>query len=138
MTRRNTTPREQPQLVDLAAPSPQPEPPAADSPFRDPDFVDRVWAYMLQSWPQRLADIAPTEVEDVKQYIRQSERGERPYITPAGDAARERKAQQILSCFNGRNATEVARMVGCSRATVYRVLKQAGRVASAPAAEQPQ
>ena len=105
-----------------------------DSPFRDPDFVDRVWAYMLQSWPQRLADIEPGEVEDVKQYIRQSERGERPYITPAGSAARERTAQRILSLFNGRNATEVARVVGCSRATVYRVLKQAGGLAEAPKA----
>jgi DNA invertase Pin-like site-specific DNA recombinase len=40
--------------------------------------------------------------------------------------AAEQRAQQILELFNGRNAREVARAIGCGRATVYRVLKQHG------------
>lgn len=92
----------------------------------DPDFVDRVWAYMLATWPQHLQAIPADEVQTVKQRIRQQERGERPYITPAGAAQREQRAQQILELFNGRNAREVARAIGCGRATVYRVLKQHG------------
>jgi hypothetical protein len=95
--------------------------------LEDADFVDRVWDYLLQQWPMRLQDIPPTEVEDVKQLIRQAERGERPYITPAGATQRARRAEQILALFNGRNAVEVARELRCGRATVYRVLKQAGR-----------
>lgn len=95
--------------------------------LEDADFVDRVWDYLLQQWPMRLQDIPPAEVEDVKQLIRQAERGERPYITPAGATQRARRAEQILALFNGRNAVEVARELRCGRATVYRVLKQAGR-----------
>jgi hypothetical protein len=101
------------------------KPPNFSGRMADPDFVDRVWDYMLQSFPQ-LAGIPSGQVDDVKQHIRRSERGERPYITPASAASREREAQHILRLFNGRNATEVAREVGCSRAKVYRVLKQAG------------
>lgn len=93
----------------------------------DPDFVDRVWQYMLTTWPQRLADIPPDEVDFLKQHIRREEHGVRFYVTLANTAAREREARRILSLFNGRNASEVARQVGCSRAKVYRVLKQAGR-----------
>ena len=38
----------------------------------------------------------------------------------------DRLATQVLSLFNGRNATEVARCLNISRATVYRLLKQPG------------
>lgn len=117
--------------------APPPPPPVADHPPRptladrltDPDFVDLVWQYLLANWPQRLADIPAEEVDSIKQHIRRCERGQRPYISPACVAAREQEAQRILALFNGRNATEVARRIGCSRAKVYRVLKQAGRPA---------
>ena len=98
----------------------------------DPDFVDRVWQYMLTQWPLQLQGIPPDQVEDVKQRIREAERGERPYITPAGVAQRQRRAEQILALFNGRNAAEVARELNIGRATVYRTLKQSGRRFSMP------
>ena len=41
---------------------------------------------------------------------------------------RLRTARQVLRLFNGCNATEVARELNVGRATVYRVLKQAGEV----------
>lgn len=112
-----------------ARPRKQPPAPAMTLAQRleDADFVDRVWDYLLQQWPMRLQDIPAEEVEDVKQLIRRAERGERPYITPAGASQRARRAEQILALFNGRNAVEVARELQCGRATVYRVLKQAGR-----------
>jgi DNA invertase Pin-like site-specific DNA recombinase len=91
----------------------------------DPDFVDRVWDYLLANFPQ-LKEVSQERVHDVKQQIRRGERGERPYITPASPSAREMEAKKILRLFNTMNATEVARVVGCSRATVYRVLKQSG------------
>ncbi len=120
---------QQPALTLIEAPPavPAPVPHQLGEQFANADFVDRVWDYLLQQWPQRLQDIPADEVEDVKQLIRQGERGERPYITPAGATQRERRAMQILALFNGRNASEVARVVGVGRATVYRVLKQQGK-----------
>jgi len=111
------------------APRPQFDQSQLGDPFNDRDFVDRVWSYLVQAWPDRLGVLDQAEVEEVKQLIRHQERGERPYITPAAydSPARQRQAEAILSLFNGRNATEVARTVGCSRATVYRVLKQPRR-----------
>lgn len=93
----------------------------------DTDFVDRVWAYLLTTWPQRLADIPPAEIEQLKLQIRREEGGESHYIATRRDLQVEHDTRQILSLFNGRNASEVARQLGCSRAKVYRVLKQAGQ-----------
>lgn len=106
---------------------------AIDSPallqsrLADPDFVDRVWAYLLTTWPQRLADIPPAEVEQLKMQIRREEGGDYRYIATGFGLRAQRDAREILRLFNGRNASEVARQLGCSRAKVYRVLKQAGQ-----------
>lgn len=93
----------------------------------DADFVDRVWQYLLTTWPTRLADIPPAEVEQLKLQIRRDEGGESHYIATRRDLQVQHDTRQILRLFNGRNATEVARQLGCSRAKVYRVLKQAGQ-----------
>jgi len=106
--------------------TPRPHPSTLKDRLTDADFVDRVWQYLLTTWPTRLADIPPNEVEQIKHQIRRDERGDH-YVSPASEAARQHQAKQILTLFNGRNATEVARRVGCSRAKVYRVLKQAGK-----------
>lgn len=93
----------------------------------DADFVDRVWQYLLTTWPTRLADIPADQVEQMKMQIRRDEGGESHYIAARRDLQVQHDTRQILRLFNGRNATEVARTLGCSRAKVYRVLKQAGR-----------
>jgi DNA invertase Pin-like site-specific DNA recombinase len=95
--------------------------------MRNRDFVDRVWGYMVAQWPHLLRDISEDEARAVRQHIRHQERGERPYITPAGAAQYAERVRAVLAMFNGRNAREVARELGCGRATVYRILKQHGR-----------
>lgn len=86
----------------------------------DPDFVDRVFDYLLAEFPQ----IAGPKFGDVKRALRDELGGERVYVPTRSAAERQQLARQVLSLFNGRNATEVARRLSISRATVYRLLKQ--------------
>lgn len=86
----------------------------------DPDFVDRVFEYLLAEFPQ----IAGPKFADVKRALRDELRGEQVYVPSRSAAERQQLARQALSLFNGRNATEVARRLSVSRATVYRLLKQ--------------
>lgn len=87
--------------------------------------MQRLMAYVCKAIPN-LTDEAAAEVERA---IRGEFGGERVYI-PAKTMAdrRLRTARQVLRLFNGCNATEVARELNVGRATVYRVLKQAGEV----------
>lgn len=39
---------------------------------------------------------------------------------------RHEKYEQVKRMFNGKNATEIARILGIGRATVYRILKRPG------------
>lgn len=87
--------------------------------FSDPDLVDRIFDYVVQLLPE-LADRA----EEVKEAVRQDFGGQvMVYVRKEGS---RRLAQQVLQLFNGRNASEVARELKISRATVYRYLKQPG------------
>lgn len=87
------------------------------------DLVDRIFEY-LTSCPALLQ--ADADIDAVKARIRQELGGDSHYVRRRGPQQSDH-APSILALFNGRNATEVARRLGISRATVYRVLKQAGR-----------
>lgn len=111
-----------------------PTPGAADPPparhvlserFADPDLVDRIFQHLLQQLPELAA-----RTPEIKEAIRAEFGGETPYVrsgTPQRRTARSRAlAAEVLALFNGRNATQVARELGISRATVYRLIKQPG------------
>lgn len=86
--------------------------------FADPDLVDRIFDYVVELIPA----LAGREHE-IKDALRDEFKGERVFIR---SEQRARVARQVLSMFNGRNATEVARKLDISRASVYRYIKQAG------------
>ncbi|MEY2689934.1 MAG: hypothetical protein RL375_4134 [Pseudomonadota bacterium] len=94
--------------------------------FADPDLVDRIFDYMLQLLPE-LAARAP----EIKGAIRDEFGGAESYVRTGLAELRSQRtatlATEVLSHFNGRNASEVARRLNISRATVYRLLKQPGR-----------
>lgn len=88
-----------------------------------PDLVDRIFDYVVELLPE----IAPARVAELKQAAREEFRGERCYINERSPTDRQQLVSEVLALFNGRNATEVARKLNVSRATVYRYIKQAGR-----------
>lgn len=90
--------------------------------FDDQDLVDRIFDYVVELIPE-IRDRA----KEVKTAVREQFTGETTYIRKRSVQEREELAQEVLSRFDGRNATEVARVLKISRATVYRVLKQPGR-----------
>lgn len=88
----------------------------------DPDLVDRIFDYVVQLLPE-----IQGRAGEVKAAVRDEFSGILNYVRKRSQAEREELAQRVLSQFNGRNATEVARALNISRATVYRMLKQPGR-----------
>jgi len=66
-------------------------------------------------------------MDGLKDAVRAEFRGQKVWVAGRSQLERHRLAQKVLALFNGRNAREVARRLGISRATVYRALKQAGR-----------
>lgn len=94
------------------------------SKFADGDLVDRIFEYIVEQLPE-LRDKAV----DVKFAVRAEFAGEKVWVSTKPLVARQRKelAVRVLAIFNGRNVSEVARTLDISRATVYRLLRQAGR-----------
>lgn len=90
----------------------------------EPDLVDRIFAYLLDVVPG-LASSAE-QLAEAQAAVREEFGGESTYVARRSPTKRQRLAGEILANFNGRNATEVARRLGVSRATVYRVIKQPG------------
>ena len=90
----------------------------------EPDLVDRIFDYILSDPAMALAMRShhADPVEDIKAAVRHEFSGERFTISN-----RNAISAQILTLFNGRNATEVARRLNISRATVYRHIKQPGK-----------
>lgn len=94
----------------------------------EPDLVDRIFDYILADpvMAQALGEIdvqtGARGVRRLKEAVRSEFAGEKVWVNK-----REKVAATVLRMFNGRNATEVARRLQISRATVYRVIKQAGR-----------
>ena len=91
--------------------------------FADPDLVDRIFDYIVQLLPE----ISGRHLE-VKRAIRDEFASERVYVRRRSVGDAPLLAAEVARMFNGRNATEVARELRISRATVYRLLKQPGRV----------
>jgi transcriptional regulator of acetoin/glycerol metabolism len=90
--------------------------------FSDPDLVDRIFDYIVQMLPE----IAGRHVE-IKRAIRCEFASERVYVRRRSPADTHPLVNEVARLFNGRNATEVARELQISRATVYRLLKQPGQ-----------
>lgn len=88
------------------------------------DFVDRVFNYLGREYPELIG----ARMDELKAAVRTEFYGEIGYVSARSSLDRHRQAQKVLALFNGRNAREVARELGISRATVYRALKQPGGV----------
>lgn len=96
----------------------------------EPDLVDRIFDYIfsdpvLAEAVARLGEQGRT-VQQLKGAVRAEFKGEECYIGGRAASDRQALAMQVLALFNGRNASEVARRLGISRASVYRYLKQSG------------
>ena len=98
------------------------EPDAAGQDGAD-DLLEQIFAMLCAVLPE-LAAAPPARIEAVKRLIRIEYAGDRVYLRKRTVVLRR---ADVFARFNGRNATEVARELGISRATVYRLLKQPGR-----------
>jgi len=87
----------------------------------DSDFVDRVFDYLRAEFPS----LSARRLARARDALRAEFAGGRAYVASRTPTERQALVQEVLSKFNGRNATEVARRLGIGRATVYRHLKQA-------------
>jgi len=87
---------------------------------QDPDLVDRIFEYLLTEFPH----IAGEQFAKAKAAVREEFKGEEIYIPARGATDRQNLIREVFALFNGRNATEVARRLHISRASVYRFLKQ--------------
>jgi transcriptional regulator of acetoin/glycerol metabolism len=103
-------------------PSPSPTPKVDALVRLDPDLVDRIFDYLVALAPE----IAPHHGE-IKTALRDEFATNRAYVRRRGAGEANPIAAEVLRLFNGRNATEVARVLQIHRATVYRYLKQPGR-----------
>lgn len=92
---------------------------------QQPDLVDRIFEYLLEQMPE-LAGGKPALVR-VEQALRREFGGMEVYIPVQSTVERAETVKEVLRRYNFRNATTVARELGISRASVYRILKQAGR-----------
>lgn len=132
-TRKGTNPPPPPREAKPPAP---PNPPPLAQLQADPDFVDRVFEYCVSI----ALEVARRELverrAELTQALREEFAGERVYVRRPGVRSliaagnHHPLAARALELFNGRNASEIARVLGISRATVYRLLKQAGRATS--------
>jgi Mor family transcriptional regulator len=86
----------------------------------DPDLVDRIFEYLLEEFPH----IAGEKFAKAKVAVREEFKGQEIYIPARGATERQKLIREVLSLFNGRNASEVARRLNISRGSVYRYLKQ--------------
>lgn len=93
----------------------------ADEILGNPDLVDAIFAFIQAEFP----DFAGRAAE-LKAEVRREFSGIEIYIPQRSQASREQLTKEVLSMFNGRNATEVARRLNIGRATVYRIIKQDG------------
>ena len=90
--------------------------------------MDRIFDYLLaQPDVPQLVGLSGERIAALKGAVREEFKGQRVYVATHSETARAAMAQRVLALFNGRNATEVARELGISRPTVYRMLKQPGR-----------
>lgn len=89
-----------------------------------PDIVDRMFDFLVELLPELGAD--PATIERVQQQLRKEFAGQDAYIPVKSSVSKAEERRQVLRLWNGRNAGTIARILGISRATVYRYLKQPG------------
>lgn len=87
----------------------------------DPDLIDSIFEFISIEFPEMRERVA-----DLKQMARREFAGIETYIPRRPKAERERIMLEVLRLFDGRNATEVARRLKISRASVYRIIKTDG------------
>lgn len=87
----------------------------------DPDLIDRIVDYIVAELPEMRA-----RADALKELARREFAGDRSYIPRRSPADRERVVLLVLELFNGRNASEIARRLRISRASVYRIIKTEG------------
>lgn len=92
----------------------------------EPDLVDRIFEYLIAEVPAFAQGVTDDKAAQLKNAVRAEFAGDRVRVGARTDAARRDLVRQVLTLFNGRNASEVARRLQISRPTVYRYLKQAG------------
>lgn len=102
----------------------KPTPYAQPAMFSDPDLVDRIFDYIVAEFPE----IKQEQVQKLKTEARHELGGRQHYVPVKPASEREMRVASVLALFNGRNATEVARRLQISRATVYRIIKQPGGI----------
>lgn len=89
--------------------------------FDNPDLVDAIFKYLGDAFPELAPQLVTLEEE-----VRDEFQGIEIYIPRRSMARRRKLEMEVLSLFNGRNATEIARKLGIGRTTVYRIIKQSG------------
>jgi len=82
------------------------------------DLVDRIFELLRGTLP------GGVDLEVAKSAVREEFGGEVTTVHKISPIEKARIRYEVLRQFNGQNATELARKLGISRATVYRLLKQ--------------
>lgn len=93
-----------------------------EKPITDPDLVDYIFDYIVAEFPEM-----SSKAQAFKEIARKEFAGTATYIPLRSQTEKQQKINEVLRLFNGRNATEVARRLNISRASVYRFIKTAGR-----------
>jgi DNA-binding NtrC family response regulator len=97
--------------------------PAPGSPERN-DFVCQLLDLVCGIKPMTAEERSSADAA-----VRKHFGAEKHYVAARGpDADAEALARRVLASFNGRNARTVARQLGIGRSTVYRKIKQAGKL----------
>lgn len=91
----------------------------------DPDLIDKIFEFIAIEFPEMSG-----RATELKQMARREFAGIETYIPRRPKAERDRVVVEVLRLFDGRNATEVARRLNISRASVYRIIKTDGRKGS--------
>lgn len=97
----------------------------------EPDLLDLMLDYLfsdpaLSAAVARICGDPGAKRAELDKAMRPLFKGDVQRIRTRSMTERQNIAQQVLALFNGRNATEVARRLKISRASVYRFLKQPG------------
>lgn len=99
----------------------------------EPDLLDLMLDYLfsdpaLNAAVARICGDPGAKRDELDRAMRPLFAGDPTRVRTRSLTQRQQLAQQVLALFNGRNATEVARRLKISRASVYRFLKQPGGV----------
>ena len=84
------------------------------------DLIDTIFDFIEKEFPE-LRSRAPA----LKQLARREFAGILTYIPRRSQSERDRIAAEVAVLFDGRNVAEVARKLGISTQTVYRIIKSA-------------